>query len=51
MADTDDVEVMSEVELSSDSDEDDGEEISLIVMKRPQKVKRVVHDIEVNKIV
>jgi len=47
MSDADDIEVMPEVELSSDSEEDEGDEISLIVMKRPQKVKRVVHDIEV----
>ena len=48
MADNEEVEVMPEVELSSDSEEEeDDREISLIVMKRPPKVKRIVQDIEV----
>ena len=48
MADNEEVEVMPEVDLSSDSEvEEDDQEVSLIVLKRPPKVKRVVQDIEV----
>ena len=42
----DEVEVMEEVELSSDEEEDD--EVSLIVLKRPPAIKRLVHDVEVS---
>jgi len=41
----DEVEVMEEVELSSDEEEND--EVSLIVLKRPPAIKRIVHDVEV----
>ena len=42
-----DVEVMSDVELSSDEEEEDDDEVSLIVLKRPDLKKRVVQDVEV----
>ena len=42
-------EMMSDIELSSDSEVEDeeGDEVSLIVMKRPTKIERTVKDIEV----
>lgn len=42
-------ETMSDIELSSDSEqeEEEGDEVSLIVMKRPTKIERTVKDIEV----
>ena len=49
MADTGEMEteIMSDIELSSDSEEEEeGDEVSLIVMKRPAKVERTVKDIE-----
>ena len=55
MADTGEVaemetETMSDIELSSDSEqeEEEGDEVSLIVMKRPTKIERTVKDIEVS---
>ena len=54
MADTGEVaemetETMSDIELSSDSEqEEEGDEVSLIVMKRPNKIERTVKDIEVS---
>ena len=54
MADTGEVaemetETMSDIELSSDSEqEEQGDEVSLIVMKRPNKIERTVKDIEVS---
>ena len=42
-----DVEVMEDVELSSDEEEDNDDEVSLIVLKRPDLIKRVVQDVEV----
>ncbi len=46
-------ETMSDIELSSDSEaeEEEGDEVSLIVMKRPSKIERTVKDIEVSNIV
>ena len=42
-------ETMSDIELSSDSEqEEEGDEVSLIVMKRPNKIERTVKDIEVS---
>ena len=43
-------ETMSDIELSSDSEaeEEEGDEVSLIVMKRPAKIERTVKDIEVS---
>ena len=43
-------ETMSDIELSSDSEqeEEEGDEVSLIVMKRPTKIERTVKDIEVS---
>ena len=43
-------ETMSDIELSSDSEaeEEEGDEVSLIVMKRPVKIERTVKDIEVS---
>ena len=53
MADTGEMETetMSDIELSSDSEvekEDEDDEVSLIVMKRPAKIERTVKDIEVS---
>ena len=44
-------ETMSDIELSSDSEveEEEGDEVSLIVMKRPAKIERTVKDIEVSR--
>ena len=41
---------MSDIELSSDSEveKEDDDEVSLIVMKRPSKIERIVKDIEVS---
>ena len=41
--------MMSDIELSSDSEveEEEDDEVSLIVMKRPAKIERTVKDIEV----
>ena len=50
MADNEEMEaeVMSEVELSSDEEEQgEDDEVSLIVLKRPPVITRVVKDIEV----
>ena len=48
MAENEEMEVMSDVELSSDSEpENDDDEVSLIVFKRPPLVRREVTDIEV----
>ena len=45
-------ETMSDIDLSSDSEaEEEGDEVSLIVMKRPSKIERTVKDIEVSNIV
>ena len=42
------IEVMEEIELSSDEDNvDDDEEVSLIILKRPPAVVRTVQDVEV----
>ena len=53
MADTGEMETetMSDIELSSDSEveKEDDDEVSLIVMKRPSKIERIVKDIEVSK--
>ena len=44
----DETEVMDDVELSSDEEsEDEDNEVSLIVLKRPKKTIRTVTDIEV----
>ena len=44
----DETEVMDDVELSSDENsEDEDNEVSLIVLKRPKKTIRTVTDIEV----
>ena len=40
------MEIMPEVELSSDSEQED-DEVSLIVLKRPPLVKRTIQDLEV----
>ena len=50
MADNEEMEaeVMSEVELSSDEEEqNEDDEVSLIVLKRPPVITRTVQDIEV----
>ena len=39
--------MMEDVELSSDEEEDNDDEVSLIVLKRPDLIKRVVQDVEV----
>ena len=46
-------EMMSDIELSSDSEveEEEGDEVSLIVMKRPAKIERTVKDIEVGTVI
>ena len=41
------MEIMPEVELSSDSEQEDDDEVSLIVLKRPPLVKRTIQDLEV----
>ena len=42
------IEVLEEIELSSDEDNvDDDEEVSLIILKRPPTVVRTVQDVEV----
>ena len=42
------IEVLEEIELSSDEDNvDDDEEVSLIILKRPPAVVRTVQDVEV----
>ena len=45
-ADEFEVEEMTKIELSSD-EEDENDEVSLIVLKRPAKVTRTVEDVEV----
>ena len=48
MADNEEMEVMSEVELSSDEEEqEEDDEVSLIVLKRPPVITRKVQEIEV----
>ena len=42
------MELMEEVELSSDEENDEDDEVSLIILKRPPAVVRTVHDVEVN---
>ena len=45
----DEVEMLSDIELSSDSEKSEEEdEVSLIVLKRPPAVVRTVHDVEVS---
>ena len=44
----DEMEVMAEVELSSDEENDEDDEVSLIILKRPPVVVRTVHDVEVS---
>ena len=48
---TDDVEQMSDVELSSDSDVDNENEdgVSLVIFKRPPLKTRTVEEVEVRK--
>lgn len=41
------MELMDEVELSSDEENDEDDEVSLIILKRPPAVVRTVHDVEV----
>jgi len=41
------MELMDEVELSSDEENEDDDEVSLIILKRPPAVVRTVHDVEV----
>ena len=47
MEETEVVEVMPDVDLSSDSEEENEDEVSLIVLKRPELKKRQVEEIEV----
>lgn len=47
MEETEEIEVMPEVDLSSDSEEENQDEVSLIVLKRPELKKRQVEEIEV----
>ena len=42
------MELMDEVELSSDEENDEDDEVSLIILKRPPAVVRTVHDVEVS---
>ena len=44
------VETMSDVELSSDEECEEDDEVSLIVLKRPPAVVRTVQDVEVRNI-
>ena len=44
---TEEIEVMPDVDLSSDSEEENEDEVSLIVLKRPELKKRQVEEIEV----
>ena len=45
------VETMSDVELSSDEECEEDDEVSLIVLKRPPAVVRTVQDVEVRNII
>ena len=47
MEETEEIEVMPDVDLSSDSEEENQDEVSLIVLKRPELKKRQVEEIEV----
>ena len=51
MEETEEIEVMPDVDLSSDSEEENEDEVSLIVLKRPELKKRQVEEIEVQKLV
>ncbi len=42
------VEEMEEVELSSDEEDADEDEVSLIVLKRPPITERVIEEVEVS---
>ena len=45
------MEMMDEVELSSDEEnDDDDDEVSLIILKRPPAVVRTIQDVEVSEI-
>ena len=49
MEETEEIEVMPDVDLSSDSEEENEDEVSLIVLKRPELKKRQVEEIEVQR--
>ena len=42
------MELMDEVELSSDEENEEDDEVALIILKRPPAVVRTVHDVEVS---
>jgi hypothetical protein len=42
------MELMDEVELSSDEENDDDDDVSLIILKRPPAVVRTIHNLEVS---
>ena len=46
---TAEIEVMPDVDLSSDSEEENEDEVSLIVLKRPELKKRQMEEIEVQR--
>ena len=51
MAGEEDVVQMSDVELSSDSEQEEDEDgVSLIVLRRPEPKMRVIEDVEVIKL-